>query len=125
VFVGIGRVVLRLPGARSLKDRRRVVNGYKDRLKARLSVSVAEVGETEDHRTATLGIALVAREAGEADELLARALNAADQLADAVVAERSRRVLPWHSGLSEEGLSEEGWSEDGWSEDGWSEETDE
>ena len=48
-----------------------------------------------------------------------------DQLADAVVAERSRRVLPWHSGLSEEGLSEEGWSEDGWSEDGWSEETDE
>ena len=104
MFVGIARVVLRIPGARSLKDRRRVVNSYKDRLKARLSVSVAEVGDVEDHRSATLGIALVAREAGEAEELLARAVSAADQVADAVVLESSRRVLPWHSGWSE------GWS---------------
>ncbi len=78
-----------------------MVNSYKDRLKARLSVSVAEVGDGDDHRTATLGIALVAREASEADELLGRAINAADQLADAVVLDRSRRVLPWHSGWSE------------------------
>lgn len=79
-----------------------MVSGYKDRLKARLSVSVAEVGDVEDHRSATLGIALVARDAGEAEELLGRAMNAANQIADAVVIESSRRVLPWHSGWSED-----------------------
>lgn len=96
MFVGVGRITLRIPGARSLKDRRRVVSSYKDRVKARLSVSVAEVGPSEDHQLATLGIALVARDAAEAEELLSRAVQAAEQLSGALVVDSDRRVLPWH-----------------------------
>lgn len=100
MFVGIGHVVLGFPGARSLKDRRRVLNKFKDRLRVRLSVSVAEVGG-ESWQTATVGIALVARDAKEAEELLDRALQAAHQLADALVVDMNRRILPWDSGWPE------------------------
>lgn len=95
MFVGVGRITLRIPGARSLKDRRRVVSSYKDRVKARLCVSVAEVGPLEDHQRATLGVALVARDAAEAEELLSRALQAAEQLSGALVLDSDRQVLPW------------------------------
>lgn len=95
MFVGIARITLRLPGAQSLKDRRRVINGYKDRLKARLSVSVAEVGSGDDHHSASLGVALVARDAGEATELLARVVAVAEQIPEALVVDSGRRVLPW------------------------------
>ena len=66
----------------------------------RLSVSVAEVGG-ESWQMATVGIALVARDAREAEELLDRALQAAHQLADALVVDMNRRILPWDSGWPE------------------------
>lgn len=97
MFVGIGYVVLRLSGARSLKDRRRVVSSYKDRLRARLSVSVAEVGDVENPKLVQIGVALVAREAGEAELLLDRALGMAEQLKEALVVDVTRRVLPWQA----------------------------
>ncbi|MFM2077254.1 MAG: hypothetical protein RJA49_1144, partial [Actinomycetota bacterium] len=45
MFVGVARIVLQIPGARSLKDRRRVVTGLKDRTRATLPVSIAEIGD--------------------------------------------------------------------------------
>ncbi|MGE3671001.1 MAG: DUF503 family protein, partial [Polyangiaceae bacterium] len=45
MFVGVARIVLRLPGSHSLKEKRRVVRSYKERLASRLPVSVAEGGE--------------------------------------------------------------------------------
>jgi uncharacterized protein YlxP (DUF503 family) len=62
--VGSLRVRLFLREARSLKDKRQVLQSIKDRLKDRFNVSVAEV-EAQDHRQlAVLGVAMVGREAG-------------------------------------------------------------
>lgn len=94
--------MLHIPGARSLKDRRRVVSSYKDRVRVRLSASVAEVGGGDSRQMASVGIALVARDPGEAEELLDRAVQAAHQLADAMVVDTSRRVLPWDTSWPEE-----------------------
>jgi uncharacterized protein YlxP (DUF503 family) len=71
VFVGVGRLVLSIPGARSLKDRRRVVKSLKDRMRAKLPVSLAEVGELERYQVATLGLAVVSNEAARCSEILA------------------------------------------------------
>jgi uncharacterized protein YlxP (DUF503 family) len=57
------RVRLLLRQARTLKDKRQVVNSIKDRLRNTFNVSVAEV-EARDHRQlAVLGIAMVGEEA--------------------------------------------------------------
>jgi uncharacterized protein YlxP (DUF503 family) len=95
VFVAIGRVVIRIPGARSLKDRRQVVKSYKDRVKARLGIAIAEVGDVENHQIATLGLAAVARDTHAAHDLLEQALGIAEHLKDAMVVDVRREVLPF------------------------------
>jgi len=63
MIVGSLRVRLLVREARSLKDKRQVVQSVKDRLRDRFNVSVAEV-EAQDHRQlVVLGLAMVSNEA--------------------------------------------------------------
>ena len=48
---------LRIPHARSLKDRRQVVRSLKDQLKHAFNVSVAELDEAVTWQSATIGVA--------------------------------------------------------------------
>ena len=59
IWVGVLRVEITVPGARSLKDRRMGVAHVRDRVRARHGFSVAEVGHKEDHQRAVLAIATV------------------------------------------------------------------
>lgn len=101
MFIGIGRIVLQLPGARTLKDRRRVVKSLKERLRARLPLSVAEVGETERPESATLGLCVVSADRAVCEQTLDRAMESAYRLADALVTDARHEVLPFGHGGSE------------------------
>ncbi|MCE2804648.1 MAG: DUF503 domain-containing protein [Gemmataceae bacterium] len=70
MFVGGLKVRLLVREARSLKDKRQVVRGIKDRLHNDLGVCAAEVGALEDHRQAILGFSTVANEAAQARQVL-------------------------------------------------------
>lgn len=98
MFVGVGRLVIQIPGAQSIKDRRRVVKSFKDRLRAKLPVSVAEVGDLEALQVATVGLAVVSNETGRCHEILAAALSMARVLPDAVLCDVRTEVLPFGSG---------------------------
>jgi uncharacterized protein YlxP (DUF503 family) len=98
MFVGVARLVLQIPGARSLKDRRRVVKAFKDRVRARLPVSVAEVGDVERHQVATLGVAVVSGDSDRCREVLSRVRSLADQVGDAVLADVRTEVVSFGSG---------------------------
>jgi uncharacterized protein YlxP (DUF503 family) len=100
MFVGVQRVVLQIPGARSLKDRRQVVRSFKDRIQARLRISIAEVGDLGNPRIATLAMAVVSNDASVCDEMLARAANMAGTLPDAVLADRATEIIPFGHGAS-------------------------
>ncbi|HWP06832.1 MAG TPA: DUF503 family protein [Polyangiaceae bacterium] len=93
MFVGVARLVLSIPGARSLKDRRRVVKGFKDRVRARLGVSLAEVGELERYQVATVGVAVVANEAARCSEMLSAAVAMARVTRDAVLADVATEII--------------------------------
>jgi len=84
--------VLQIPGARSLKDRRRVVRSFKDRVRARLPVSVAEVGELERYQVATLGLATVSNDSARCREVLSQARAVASSLGDALLADAAVEV---------------------------------
>jgi uncharacterized protein YlxP (DUF503 family) len=62
--VGSLRVRLFLREARSLKDKRQVVQSIKDRLRQNFNVSVAEVEALDHRQLVVLGIAMVSNEAG-------------------------------------------------------------
>jgi uncharacterized protein YlxP (DUF503 family) len=99
MFVGVLRLTLQIPGARSLKERRRVVRSLKDRLRARLPVSVAEVGGLDTHQRAVIAVAVVSGDAVRVDELLATAAAMAGTLRDAVLVDRKSEVMSFgHEG---------------------------
>ncbi len=62
MIVGVLRAQMVVPGSLSLKDKRRVVKGLKDRLVNRYNVSVAEVDSLESRREAVLGVAMVSND---------------------------------------------------------------
>jgi uncharacterized protein len=95
MFVGVARFVLQIPGARSLKDRRQVVRSLKDRLRARLPVSVAEVGELERYQVATLAVAVVSNASARCREVLDAARRMAGTAADAILADAASEVIPF------------------------------
>lgn len=63
-------VELRIPGSRSLKDRRQVVRSLLDGARQRFGVSAAEVGGQDTWQRATLGFAVVSAEARVAEEVV-------------------------------------------------------
>lgn len=98
MFVGVARVVLQIPAARSLKDRRSVVKSYKDRLKARLPVSVAEVGDVEAWQVATIGVSVTSKDRARCEEVLSHATSMARSLSDAWLADVRTEVLSFGPG---------------------------
>jgi hypothetical protein len=100
MFVGVLRLVLQIPGAASLKDRRRVVKSFKDRVRARFPVSIAEVGELERYQVATLGVVTVSADAARCSEVLSAVARAAGHIGDAVLADVATEVVPFGRGGS-------------------------
>ena len=70
--VGVLTFELRLEHSHSLKDKRQVVKSLKDRLRARLNVAVAEVGEQEMWQRAIVSAVTVSGERRVAEEVLQR-----------------------------------------------------
>jgi len=73
--VGSCKIELRIPDSGSLKDKRRIVKGLKDRLQARFNIGIAEVDRLDDWQRATLGIAAVSNNARVVDETLSKVVN--------------------------------------------------
>jgi uncharacterized protein YlxP (DUF503 family) len=63
-------VDFRIPGAGSLKEKRKVVKSLRDRIRARYPVAVAETGHQELHARALLGVAAVAGETGPGERAI-------------------------------------------------------
>lgn len=73
MVVGLVRIRLHIPAARTLKDRRAVVRKALDRVRARFPLSAAEVGDPARWQTATLAFAMVTSDRALANEVLDKA----------------------------------------------------
>lgn len=60
--VGVLTIELAILEARTLKDKRRVIKGFKDRLRNRFNVSVAEVSFGDAPKRCRLGVVMVSKE---------------------------------------------------------------
>ena len=70
MFVGIVRIELHLPGSTSLKEKRSVVHGLKERIRQRVHAAVAEVDHQDLWQRAALGVTVVSGERRQVDEQL-------------------------------------------------------
>lgn len=93
LWVGVLRLVLRVPGSRSLKDRRRVILSLKDRVQARHHASVAEVGHLDAIDRAVVAIGVVGQDSRSVQARLDTIFRDIDATADAFVEERNTELL--------------------------------
>ena len=68
--VGVAKITFRLAGCFSLKDKRRVVNSVRDRVRSKFNVAVAEVDQNDAWQTAVIGITCVSNNVRHADQTL-------------------------------------------------------
>ena len=69
------QVELMIPGAMTLKDKRRVIKSVKDRIAHEFNVSIAEIDALDAHRKAILGISIVGNESRFVRECLDKILK--------------------------------------------------
>ena len=93
MFVGVVRIELHLPGAGSLKDKRAVVRGLKERIRQRALAAVAEVEHQDLWQRATLGVAVVSGERRQVSELLQSVRQIADGTAGAEIIDWQEQLL--------------------------------
>jgi uncharacterized protein YlxP (DUF503 family) len=73
--VALGLVELHLPDVGSLKDKRHVLKGLKEKVRARFEVSVAEVDHQDVWQRATLALAYVSADARHANTVISKAMD--------------------------------------------------
>ena len=93
MFVAVALFELHIEFAASLKEKRSVVKGLRDRLRHRFEVSAAEVGLQELHQRARLAISFVTGSRTTAEALLERMQDFVEANTDAVVAGWTQELL--------------------------------
>ena len=70
MFIGVGRLDLRIPSSGSLKSKRHVVKALTGRLRAKFNVAVAEVEHQDLWQRAALGVTCISESAFHAKKML-------------------------------------------------------
>ena len=86
--VGVLRVRLILREAYTLKDKRSIVKGIKERVQARFHVAIAEVGDMSARQRAELGVAAVSNDRRHVEGILEQVLRHIIRTPGAEVASR-------------------------------------
>lgn len=94
MFVGVLRLVFHIPHARSLKDKRSVVRKFRDRVRSRFGVSIAEVDAQDLHQKAVFGVAVISGDAAACDAVLEQVARSAELQEDAVLTDRATELIP-------------------------------
>ena len=91
--VALCNLTLRLPENASLKGKRHVLRGLKEKVKHRFNVSIAEVDHGDLWQRATLAVACVANDARLANEVVSKAVNYIESLSDGAIIDVRVEVL--------------------------------
>jgi uncharacterized protein YlxP (DUF503 family) len=91
--VALGTVELHLPDVGSLKGKRHVLKGLKERVRARFEVAVAETDHHDIWQRATLAIAYVSHDARHANEVVSKAMDFIEGNVDGRVIDTSVEIL--------------------------------
>lgn len=95
VVLGVLRIDLSVPHARSLKDRRQVVRSLRDRIRSRFTVSCHELGGDHPQRGGLI-VTTGGTDAGGIRGSLDRIRQLVESHPEAWVGQVRSEVVPWH-----------------------------
>lgn len=91
--IALGTVEIHLPDVGSLKGKRHVLKGLKEKLRHRFEISVAEVDHQDLWQRATLALACVSGDSRHANEVISKALDFIEDNLDGYVTDIHVEVL--------------------------------
>jgi len=91
--VVVGTVELHLPDVGSLKGKRQVLKGLKEKLRHRFEISVAEVDYHDSWQRATLALACVSGDSRHANEVISKAMDFIEDHVDGYVTDIHVEIL--------------------------------
>lgn len=93
MVVGVARITIRLFGVSSLKAKRSIVRKMISRLASRFNASVAETGRNDSLEWGEIGMAVAGNDAGQINSRLDKALNMAEDMGLAMIADTSIEII--------------------------------
>jgi len=93
VIVGLLQIELGLPGNRSLKGKRRVLNSLKERVRSQFNVSIAEIDLNDVWDAALLGISCVANHAQHVHQTLSKVVATVERFREITLVDYAIEIL--------------------------------
>ena len=93
MVIGVLTLELFFPYAHSLKDKRRILHGFKDRVRRRYNVALAEVDYQDKWQRALLGIVSINSQQAIVEAVIGHVLTDARNLQEAEVAGQELRFV--------------------------------
>lgn len=93
MIIGVLSVELTILEAQSLKDKRRVIKGLKERLRHRYNVSVAEIDYLDTHKRCLLGISMVSKDSRVVHSQLDKLVDTIRQTRGLTLIDYQREIL--------------------------------
>ena len=84
-----------------------MVRKFRDRVRARFDVSIAEVDAQDLHQRAVFGVSVVSSDAAVCDSVLAQVARAAETAEDAVLTDRATEVVTFGDDLCRASMANE------------------
>lgn len=75
MIIGTCLVDLRIPGCRSLKDKRQALKALKESIRRKYNVSIAELDHQDTWQRILIGVAAVSRDARFANQVISKVVN--------------------------------------------------
>jgi len=75
MLVGLANIDIHIPESGSLKSKRHLLKGIKDRVKNKFNVSIAEVGHNDLWQRTTIGVSVVANDKKFANQVLSKVVE--------------------------------------------------
>lgn len=91
--VAVGTVELHLPDVGSLKGKRHVLKGLKEKVRQRFEVAVAEVDHHDIWQRATLAVACVSHDTRHANDVVSKAVDFIEDNLDGYVTNVSVEIV--------------------------------
>lgn len=91
--VALGTVELHLPEVDSLKGKRHVLKGLKEKVRNRFEVAIAEVDHHDTWQRTTLAVACVSHDSRHANEVVSKALGFIEANVDGSVIDMTVEIL--------------------------------
>jgi uncharacterized protein YlxP (DUF503 family) len=84
---------LELPGVGSLKEKRRILKSLMTRLRNNFNISIAEVGDNDVLRSATLGAAVTSNSTSFGHQVIAKVVNKIESEPNVILADYRTETL--------------------------------